>query len=157
MAGFPDLNCCFLTCQGSDSLLLGWEGEESVTAPTTSQAIKNKNSSKKEDTKKETDQAPEDMDDDSWLYRDDEDDDTNQATESGASTTLLLSSKFMKYDSIINYGPLSHFTLGVVSTSPKILGLPNPNYNEKCIIGTSGVGKKLISRESLSYYNRLYK
>ncbi|GMF05417.1 unnamed protein product [[Candida] boidinii] len=81
------------------------------------------------------------MDDDSWLYRDDDDDETNQSAESGTSTTVLLSSKFIKYDSLINYGPLSHFTLGVVSTSPKILGLPNPNYNEKCIIGTSGVGK----------------
>lgn len=141
MTGFPDLNCLFLTCQGSDSLLLGWESEESDVGSSMGQATETKNSRKKEDNKKETDEAPEDMDDDSWLYRDDDDDETNQSAESGTSTTVLLSSKFIKYDSLINYGPLSHFTLGVVSTSPKILGLPNPNYNEKCIIGTSGVGK----------------
>ncbi|KAH3661725.1 hypothetical protein OGAPHI_005903 [Ogataea philodendri] len=111
----PDLNLFFVCCQGGDSLLVRISNKSGIS----NDAQKSNGTQKKS------------KDDDDWLYDDDEQKKGNSS---------LISSQFRVMDSILNCGPLVDFTLGRVSTEPKIMGLPNPNYNEDVIVGSCGIG-----------------
>lgn len=115
ITNIEDRNSAFLACQGSDSILLHWKytPDEKV---------------------KEVVETKGDDEDDSWLY---EPDANSQAT----SHRPLTGCTFTVLDSLVNVGPTSDFTIGRITTAPKVFGLPNPNYNEKAIVCTSGLEK----------------
>ncbi|KAG7746503.1 hypothetical protein KL912_004434 [Ogataea haglerorum] len=113
----PSLDLFFVCCQGGDSSLIRISSKGGVLP----QETKAQNGGKKE-TK----------DEDDWLY-DEEDQNGHKSS--------LTNSQFKIMDSILNCGPLVDFTLGRVSIEQKIMGLPNPNYNEDVLVGACGVGR----------------
>ncbi|CDK27431.1 unnamed protein product [Kuraishia capsulata CBS 1993] len=119
----------FVVCHGGESVLLDWQyGSGSAM------------SLAKAGVAQITDNEKADIDDDSYLYADD---DTLGYDQSMVSNDLLDASKlkFFKSDWLANFGPLSNFTIGKVSTTKKFFGLANPNLDEDCLIGCSGIGK----------------
>ncbi|AOA60474.1 mRNA cleavage and polyadenylation factor subunit [Komagataella phaffii CBS 7435] len=46
---------------------------------------------------------------------------------------------FVKLDSLLNIGPITNFTTGSIEYRSKLQGLPNPNWNDECIIAAGGL------------------
>lgn len=146
ITNIPNKNLLFVSCQGSDSMLIRWEYQMNEKTPTSNTDTNTANS------------EIFDGDEDIWLYEDDEN------NENSKLDTSLVNCKFSLFDSLINIGPLSDFTLGYLSTEPKLHGLPNPNFKESTIFGSSGLNSaasvsvvtpsvKPLIRSSLKFSN----
>lgn len=137
----PGKNLAFVSSQGSDGILLGWKYQGSI---------------RDSSSKSEIGADILGEDDDYWLYQD-------EIKETRSSTSLEKCS-FIKMDSLLNIGSLSDFSLGYLSVDQKLMGLPNPNYKETTIFGSSGLEKsgsisvvipsvKPMIKESLKFSN----
>lgn len=113
----PGKNLAFLCCQSSDSILLSWEFQKKSIQEEANNDVINEVYDPDED----------------WLYGGD----MNQNID--LLDTSLTKSDFTVMDKLINIGPLSDFTMGMSSLESKLHGLPNPNYKETTIYGSSGL------------------
>lgn len=114
----PQKNMIFVCSQSGDAMLLNWDFQ----------------SKSKSDTSSKADIANDifDEDEDFWLYE-------GSNNENDEASSSLINSKFIISDKLINIGPLSDITLGYSSLDIKLHGLPNPNFKEKVIYGSSGL------------------
>lgn len=121
-----DSDLLFLSCTGSDSMLIQYvpltSNEKLVTAAPSATAVAS------------APIADINEDDDSWLYNDEQENDYADST-----LNSLTTSKFVEIDRLINLGPCKDFSLGYLSTEPKIKQLPNANFKENSIIASSGL------------------
>lgn len=104
--------CFFVGCDGSDSLLVGYDLKSSHTLDSDSSGTL-------------------DIEDDEDFYTNE---DLSQKLQNGDIEGL----SFTVLDTLVNYGPITSFTTGQISVNPKVLGLPNPNYRENCIVASTG-------------------
>lgn len=143
ITNIPGQKLIFICSQGSDALLLGWKPQ---------------NNQKDSSTKSEISTDIFDTDEDFWLYQDEKDEIENDYKQ------FITKSVFIKMDKLINIGPLSDFTLGYLSVDQKLMGLPNPNYKDTTIFGSSGLDEsgsvsiitptiKPLIKESLKFSN----
>lgn len=128
VAGF---NMLFLTCTGSDSVLI-----EYVPLTSSEKAVAVAAAASLAPASKAPAAPLADIneDDDSWLYNDEQQNDLVDSTLSSLST-----SKFVLVDTLINIGPCKDFSLGYLSTQPKIKQLPNANFKENAIVASTGL------------------
>ncbi|RLV96208.1 Protein CFT1 [Spathaspora sp. JA1] len=71
---------------------------------------------------------------------DDDDEDLYEEEEEVEQKQIISNSpiEFVFHDELINNGPISSFTFGSYSREKFISNLPNPNFNEVCLVANSG-------------------
>lgn len=113
----PGKQIAFVSSQGSDGYLIRWGLDSNVPKEISFNVEVGTNIF--------------DADDDFLLYGD-------ELTQTRESPSLLKCA-FKAIDKLINIGPLTDFTLGYLSLDQKLMGLPNPNFKETTIFGSSGL------------------
>lgn len=123
IVNIPGKNMIFVCSNGNDAMLINWEYQ-----------TKNQiNLTNDDGATNEIFDGEEDF----WLYENN----NNEIQQNDELNTSLTNCKFTILDKLINIGPLSDFTTGFISNEPKLHGLPNPNYKETAIVGSSGLNE----------------
>ncbi|EGW35444.1 pre-mRNA 3'-end processing factor CF II [Spathaspora passalidarum NRRL Y-27907] len=85
-----------------------------------------------EAAKEEKKEEKDDEEDEDDLYMDEENEEEQKQIISNSPI------EFIHHDELINNGPISSFTLGTYSREKFKSNLPNPNYNEVCLVANAG-------------------